>query len=174
MAPGIPRTIARTPARQRNARVPALTLHLSYALPRRGLPAAVSFRRWVVAALAIAAYRAPAELSLRLVGAREGRALNRRYRGRDYATNVLSFPAELPAGVDLPLLGDLVLCAPVLAREAREQGKPLAAHYAHLSIHGVLHLLGHDHLRPRQATRMEALEIAALATLGIADPYHPR
>jgi probable rRNA maturation factor len=127
-----------------------------------------------VAALAIAAYRAPAELSLRLVGAREGRALNRRYRGRDYATNVLSFPAELPAGVHLPLLGDLVLCAPVLAREARAQGKPLAAHFAHLSIHGTLHLLGYDHLKRSDATHMEALEIAALATLGITDPYRPR
>ncbi len=181
MAPRISRPMLRNSAPRRESRVPSLesrvpllTLHLGYAVPRRGLPATVSFRRWVAAALAIAAHRAPAELSLRLVDAREGRALNRRYRGRDYATNVLSFPAELPAGVDLPLLGDLVLCAPVLAREAREQGKPLAAHYAHLSIHGVLHLLGHDHLRPHQATRMETLETAALARLGIPDPYRPR
>jgi probable rRNA maturation factor len=153
---------------------PALRLHLNYAVSRRGLPAAPSFRRWVAAALSIAAYRAPAELSLRLVGAHEGRALNRRYRGRDYATNVLSFAAELPAHVNLPLLGDLVLCAPVLAREARAQGKPLAAHCAHMSVHGVLHLLGYDHVRRDDAARMEALEIAALATLDIEDPYRPR
>ena len=89
--------------------------------------------------------------AVRIVGTREGRALNRHYRGKDHATNVLSFPAELdegiklPKGVTMPLLGDLVLCAPVVAREAREQKKPLAAHYAHLTVHGTLHLLGWDH-----------------------------
>lgn len=166
--------IARPTHRNGVSRAPLLHLHLSYAVTRRGLPAAVSFRRWIETALRVAGRGETVELSVRIVGAREGRLLNRRYRGRDYATNVLSFPAELPAGVDLPLLGDLVLCAPVLAREAREQGKPLAAHYAHLSIHGVLHLLGHDHLRPHQATRMETLETAALARLGIPDPYRPR
>ncbi|EQD65636.1 protein belonging to Uncharacterized protein family UPF0054, partial [mine drainage metagenome] len=96
------------------------------------------------------------------------------YRGRDYATNVLSFPVELPAGVDLPLLGDIVLCAPVLAGEASAQGKRLAAHCAHLSIHGVLHLLGYDHRKRSDAARMEALEVAALAAVGIEDPYRPR
>ena len=146
-------------------------VHVSYALPRRGLPAPVSFRRWVAVALAGARRRAAAELTIRIVGAAEGRALNHRYRGRDDATNVLSFAAELPPGLRLPLLGDLVICAPVVAREAREQDKPLAAHYAHLTVHGVLHLLGHDHQDEGAARRMEALETRMLAGLGIADPY---
>ena len=97
--------------------------------------------------------------------------MNRQYRGKDYATNVLSFPAELPRGVTSPLLGDLVVCAPVVAREAREQGKPPRDHYAHLTVHGVLHLLGFDHQNERDATRMETLETRVLAALGIADPY---
>ncbi len=148
-----------------------LELGVSYALPRRGLPASVSFRRWVAAALQGRVRRA--DLALRLVDEREGRALNRHYRGKDYATNVLSFPAELPPGVelDLPILGDLVLCAPVVAREAREQGKPLAHHYTHLTVHGVLHLLGFDHIDPREAEAMELLERGILAGLGVEDPY---
>ena len=114
-----------------------------------GLPAAVSFRRWV--AVALDGRIREADLAIRIVDNKEGRALNRHYRGKDYATNVLSFPAEMaegvkmPKGVKMPLLGDLVICAPVVAREAREQKKPLAAHYAHLTVHGVLHLLGWDH-----------------------------
>ena len=146
-------------------------VHVSYALPRRGLPAPVSFRCWVTAALAGARRRAAAELAIRIVGTSESRALNRRYRDRDRATNVLSFTAELAPGLRLPLLGDLVICAPVVAREAREQGKPPAAHYAHLTIHGVLHLLGHDHQLEAPARRMETLETRILAGLGIADPY---
>jgi probable rRNA maturation factor len=121
--------------------------------------------------LAGARRSSPAELSIRIVGSREGRALNLRYRGRDYATNVLSFPAELPPGVTLPLLGDIVIAAPVVAREAREQDKPLRDHYAHLTVHGVLHLLGYDHQREHDAARMEALEKRILASLGIPDPY---
>src|SRR5690606_25198632 len=118
-----------------------------------------------------------AYLAIRLADAREGRALNRHYRGRDYPTNVLSFPARLdegvrlPPGVHMPLLGDLVLCAPVVAREAREQGKPLAAHYAHLTVHGTLHLLGWDHGDDVEAEAMEQLEREILAGLGIDDPY---
>ncbi len=146
-------------------------VHVSYALPRRGLPAARSLRRWAAAALAGARRRAPVELAIRIVGAVEGRALNRRYRGRDYVTNVLAFAAELPPALRLPLLGDVVICAPVVAREAREQGKLPAAHYAHLTVHGVLHLLGHDHQDAAAARRMEALETRVLAGLGIADPY---
>lgn len=146
-----------------------LELGVSYGLPRRGLPAAVSFRRWVTAALQGRVKRA--DLALRLVDEREGRALNRHYRGKDYATNVLSFPVELPSGVQLPILGDIVLCAPVLAREAVEQGKPLNHHYAHLTVHGVLHLLGFEHEEAREAEAMEQLEREILATLGIADPY---
>ncbi len=146
-----------------------LELGVSYALPRRGLPAAVSFRRWVAAALQGRIRRA--DLALRLVDEREGCALNRHYRGKDYPTNVLSFPAELPPGVELPILGDIVLCAPVVAREAREQGKILAHHYAHLTVHGVLHLLGFDHIDPREAEAMELLERQILAGLDIDDPY---
>lgn len=149
----------------------AAQVHVGYALPRAGLPAAASFRRWVDAALRGARRRRPAELAIRLVGADEGRALNRDYRGRDYATNVLSFPAELPPGVALPLLGDLAICAPVVLREAAEQGKPVRDHFAHLTVHGVLHLLGHDHVEDRDAEAMEALEVRILAGLGIADPY---
>ncbi|HEX5352462.1 MAG TPA: rRNA maturation RNase YbeY [Rhodanobacteraceae bacterium] len=131
----------------------------------------MSFRHWITAALAGAHRRKPAELSIRIVVAREGRALNRRYRGKDYATNVLSFPVELPRGVASPLVGDLVICAPVVAREAREQRKSPRDHYAHLTVHGVLHLLGHDHQNQRDASRMEKLEARILASLGIADPY---
>ncbi|MBS0212164.1 MAG: rRNA maturation RNase YbeY [Proteobacteria bacterium] len=146
-----------------------LDVSVSYGLPRKGLPAAQSFRRWVAAALEGRILRA--DLCLRLVDEREGRSLNRHYRGKNYATNVLSFPAEIPEGVKLPLLGDIVLCAPVVAREAREQHKDLQAHYAHLTVHGVLHLLGLDHDDEREAEAMEALERHILAGLGLPDPY---
>ncbi|MDH5823854.1 rRNA maturation RNase YbeY [Luteimonas sp. RD2P54] len=150
-----------------------LDVAVGYAVPRKGVPAAQSFRKWVSAALA--GRIREADLAVRVVGAAEGRALNRHYRGRDYATNVLSFPAELPEGlpegVRLPLLGDLVICAPVVAREARQQGKAPAAHYAHLTVHGTLHLLGWNHEDPREAECMEQLEREILAGLGIADPY---
>lgn len=155
-----------------------LDVSVGYALPRAGLPAAVSFRRWAAAALH--GRIREADLAIRLVDASEGRALNRHYRGKDAATNVLSFPAEiaegvkLPKGVKMPLLGDLVLCAPVIAREAREQNKPLAEHYAHLTVHGVLHLLGWDHGDDREAECMEQLEREILAGLDIGDPYIER
>lgn len=153
-----------------------LDVAVSYAVPRAGVPAANSFRKWVAAALA--GRIREADLAIRLVGAKEGRSFNRHYRGKDYATNVLSFPAELPEGlpegVRLPLLGDMVLCAPVVAREAREQGKPLSAHYAHLTVHGALHLLGWDHEDPREAECMEQLEREILAGLGLTDPYRER
>lgn len=144
---------------------------VGYALPRTGLPAAVSFRRWVDAALKGAKHRKAAELAIRLVDVKEGRALNRDYRGKDYATNVLSFPADMPPELKLPQLGDLVICAPVVLQEAAEQGKRPAAHWAHMTIHGVLHLLGYDHLEDSEAEAMEALETRILAGLGIADPY---
>ena len=146
-----------------------LDVSVEYALPRLGLPAAVSFRKWVAAALK--GRIREADLAIRIVGTKEGRALNRHYRGRDYATNVLSFPAELPEGVVLPLLGDIVLCAPVIAREAREQKKALTDHYAHLTVHGALHLLGWDHEDAREADCMEQLEREILAEMGIEDPY---
>jgi probable rRNA maturation factor len=146
-----------------------LDLSVSYGLPRAGLPAPTSFRRWVSAALQDRIKRA--DLALRLVGEYEGRSLNRHYRGKENATNVLSFPAELPPGVDLPILGDIVICAPVVQREARVQGKDCRAHFAHLTVHGVLHLLGFDHEDPREAQSMEALERDILAELGFDDPY---
>ena len=118
--------------------------------------------RWLRAAL-----EAPAQITVRIVGAEEGRALNRDYRGKDHATNVLTFDYQREPVV----IADLVLCAPVVEREAREEGKPLAAHYAHLLVHGALHAQGHDHERLRDAKRMEARESELLLTLGHADPY---
>ena len=144
-------------------------IDISYGLPRSGLPAASTLRAYAEAALA--GRREDGELSVRIVDTDEGRALNRDYRDKDYPTNVLSFPAELPPGVPLPILGDLVLCAPVIAREAEEQGKPLKHHYAHMLVHGVLHLLGHDHMDEAEAEAMEAIEREVLAGLGIPDPY---
>ena len=133
------------------------------------VPAEAAFRRWAGAALA--GRRVAAELTIRVVDEAEGRSLNQDYRGRDYATNVLSFPVGLPAGVELPILGDLVICAPVVAREAAEQGKDESAHWAHLTVHGVLHLLGFDHETSVDAEVMEAAERKILASLGFPDPY---
>jgi probable rRNA maturation factor len=150
---------------------PKSVVAVSYAVPRAGVPSPASFRQWVAAALQGAGRRKPAEVAIRIVGIDEGKALNRDYRGKDYATNVLSFPADLPPGVNLPLIGDLVICAPVVAREAAEQGKKPADHWAHLTVHGTLHLLGYDHIEEAEAEAMEALETRILAGLGIADPY---
>lgn len=113
----------------------------------------------------------PREISLRIVGEGEMRELNGRYRGRSYPTNVLSFPADLPAELDLALLGDIAICAPVVRREAMEQGKPIDAHWEHMIVHGTLHLLGHDHEDPTEAATMEAIERRVLAGLGWPDPY---
>ncbi len=133
------------------------------------LPPARDFLDWAEAALA--RERPGAELCIRLVSETEGRQLNARYRDRDKATNVLSFPAELPPAVDSPLLGDLAICVPVVRAEAAAQGKAERAHFAHLTVHGVLHLLGHDHQEPAGAEAMESREIAILAGLGFPDPY---
>jgi probable rRNA maturation factor len=120
-------------------------------------------RRWAQAAL-----EGPGEITVRIVGSVEARTLNRRYRRRDYAANVLAFPYGSSRGV---LRGDVVLCAPVIAREARAQGNAVDAHFAHLTVHGLLHLRGHRHARRREAARMEALETKLLAKLGYPDPY---
>jgi probable rRNA maturation factor len=130
-------------------------------------PTRAQFRRWVKAAL-----RQDAEIALRIVDEEEGRALNRDYRGKDYATNVLTFvyDDEFP-GAELPLAGDIVLCAPVVAREALQQEKSVEAHYAHLTVHGVLHLQGYDHESDEEARQMEALEIQIVTKLGYPDPY---
>ncbi len=144
-----------------------LSLSVQYAVPAAGLPARAAFRRWVKAAL-----NGPVELALRVVDAAEGRALNRAYRGKDYATNVLSFAyGELDDGGGARLGGDVVLCAPVVAAEARAQGKALEAHYAHLTVHGVLHVQGYDHESAHEAVIMERREADILKSLGYDDPY---
>jgi probable rRNA maturation factor len=141
---------------------------VQFAVDDDGLPTAADFQRWVAAALGD---RSDAELAVRVVGRAESRRLNATYRGKDTPTNVLSFPAELPPGVDLPLLGDIVICAPLAVEEARSQHKALADHWAHLTVHGVLHLLGHDHQDDEEAAEMEALETRILTSLGLADPW---
>jgi probable rRNA maturation factor len=143
---------------------PRLELALQYAAPRAGLPARSSVAAWLRAALERAA-----RITVRFVDAAEGRRLNRDYRRRDYATNVLTFAYGAARGGALE--GDIVLCAPVVAREARERGLSLRAHYAHLAVHGALHLQGHDHDEARAATRMEARERRIMARLGFGDPY---
>ena len=128
------------------------------------IPGDRRLRTWIGAAL-----RRRAELTVRYVGDRESRRLNRTYRGRDYATNVLTF-----VYADRPLEGDIVICAPVVAREARAQGKTLEAHHAHLLVHGVLHLQGYDHEKAAEAGRMERRERTILRRLGFGDPYAGR
>jgi len=146
---------------------PGLSLTVQYALDRSGLPAASDFRRWAKAAL-----MTNVSATLRLVDAEEGQALNRDYRGKIHATNVLSFAYGMEAE-DGALTGDIVLCAPVVEREAREQGKTLTAHYAHLTVHGLLHLQGYDHEKKVQAVTMESLESFIMQRLGFPDPYSP-
>lgn len=150
-------------------------VHLNYLVSRKGVPASSSFQKWVQATLNQQRITQPCELSIRLVDEDEGLQLNQQYRGKAYATNVLSFPTDVPSAVAdvLPCkpLGDLVICAPVIAREANAQSKPTLAHYAHMSVHGVLHLLGHDHTTDVDADAMEAVEISILHTLGFANPY---
>ena len=146
----------------------SIELDLQLAGEWEGVPERDDFEKWVVAALQ---EREEAELTIRVVGRRESRELNSTYRQKDSETNVLSFPAELPEGIDLPLLGDILICAPLVAEEAAAQGKALHDHWAHLAIHGVLHLLGYDHVADEDAEEMEALEISLLESLGIGNPY---
>ena len=148
----------------------AIELDVQVASEAADLPEEPDLRRWCE--LARRARQGDSELTIRLVDEDEGRELNRTWRHKDYATNVLSFPADVPDEfLDIPLLGDLVICAPVVAREAAEQGKPAKAHWAHLVIHGCLHLLGYDHLEDDEAEEMEELERQLLAELGYPDPY---
>lgn len=143
-------------------RDPRLNLTVQYATRARGLPSRGQLRRWARAAL-----ERNARVTVRIVGGSEGRALNRHFRGKDYPTNVLTFVMR-----ERPLLeGDLALCAPVIAREARAQRKRAAAHYAHLVVHGVLHLQGYDHERRRQALDMEQRETRIVTRLGYPDPH---
>ncbi len=137
-----------------------------------GGPEDEDIRRWVEAVLADADRTGNTELTVRIVDEDEIRQLNQTYRHQTGPTNVLSFPFEAPPEVDLDLLGDLVIAAPVVAREAREQGKPEIAHWAHLVVHGTLHLLGLDHQTPAEAEAMEAREVRILQALGFPNPYH--
>ncbi len=142
-----------------------LELTVQYAAENDQLPARRKLRAWVKAAL-----RRDAEVTLRLVDAEEGRTLNRQYRGRDHATNVLTF-----AYTDTdPLSGDIALCVPLVEREAREQHKRAEAHYAHLVVHGMLHLQGYDHEKAEDARVMEILETQIVTALGYADPYRKK
>jgi probable rRNA maturation factor len=147
-------------------------LDVQYAVVVTDLPSVDQLQLWVDHALNfINEVQDSPELTLRIVDEIEGRELNHQWRNRDYATNVLSFPFDCPPEVPLNLLGDIVICAPVVAREAQEQHKLLQAHWAHLVIHGVLHLLGYDHLTDDEAQEMEALEIAILQQLNYSNPY---
>lgn len=137
-------------------------LHVQHAVVATGLPGARALRRWAQASLV-----RDASVTIRFVGAAEGARLNAAYRGKPSPTNVLTFVYDDA----IPLSGDLVLCVPVLRREARLQGKSLRDHCAHLVVHGMLHLQGHDHEQDRDARRMEGREVAILAMLGISDPY---
>ena len=128
-------------------------------------------RSWIAAALEADGRSADCEVSLRLVDQDEMAQLNRDYRGRQGPTNVLSFPSDLPGSLPLNLLGDIVICAPLVRREAAEQGKSPTAHWAHLTIHGTLHLLGYDHVDDAEAEAMEYLESRVMQALGFACPY---
>ena len=142
--------------------MPKLAATIQYVSEANNLPNASQFRKWAKAAL-----RVDTEVTIRIVDEAEGKALNSTYRGKDYATNVLTFPlTETPH-----LMGDIVVCAPVVVAEAAAQNKSLEAHFAHLTVHGVLHLHGYDHETEAQAELMESLEITILQKLGYANPY---
>lgn len=133
------------------------------------LPGEADFQRWLDAA--VLPFQAEAEVTIRLVDEAESNQLNLTYRGKDKPTNVLSFPFECPPGIELPLLGDLIICRQVVEREADEQNKPLLAHWAHMVVHGSLHLLGYDHIEDGEAEEMEALEVEFMQALGYDNPY---
>jgi probable rRNA maturation factor len=135
------------------------------------VPSEDDIRSWITAALAGLIQRKETEISVRLVDTEEMTTLNETYRGVAGPTNVLSFPSDLPDELQLPLLGDIVICAPVVRAEAAQQGKSLTAHWAHMAVHGTLHLLGYDHITEGEAATMEALESAILARLDYPCPY---
>ncbi len=170
----IPMTVASD-----EAEPPQVDLQVTCDAP--GVPAESEFVRWVALAAAGAGKELPlaAEVSIQVVDESASQAINRQYRGKDASTNVLAFPAELESLPGLPpgsqtLLGDLVICAPVVAGEARAQGKAEADHWAHLVVHGFLHLLGFDHQTDSEALEMEGLEIRVLASGGLGNPYEDR
>lgn len=133
------------------------------------LPAESDFQRWLEAA--VTPFQPESEVTIRLVDEAESNELNLTYRGKDKPTNVLSFPFEAPQGIELPLLGDLIICRQVVEQEAAEQGKTVEAHWAHMVVHGTLHLLGYDHIEDEEAEEMEALETEIMLALGYPDPY---
>ena len=144
-------------------------IEIQVAAQSEKLPSADQLQRWVDAALAD--YGSDAELVVRIVEKEESSNLNEQYRHKQGPTNILSFPFEVPDGIHLNLLGDLVICAPVVAEEARAQDKPLENHWAHIVVHGILHLLGYDHIDEVDAEEMESKEVAILAQLNISNPY---
>jgi len=133
------------------------------------LPAESDFQRWLEAA--VTPFQPESEVTIRLVDEAESNELNLTYRSKDKPTNVLSFPFEAPPGIELPLLGDLIICRQVVEQEAAEQGKTVEAHWAHMVVHGTLHLLGYDHIEDEEAEEMEALETEIMLALGYPDPY---
>ena len=147
----------------------SIILDLQLASTASDLPTESQIQQWLDAA--ILPFQAEAEVTVRIVDESESQQLNFDYREKDKPTNVLSFPFQCPPGIELPLLGDLVICAGVVAQEAKEQQKTLTAHWAHMVVHGSLHLLGFDHINDADALAMEAEEIQILAELGFADPY---
>jgi len=147
----------------------SIILDLQLASTADNLPTEAHFAQWLEAA--ISPFQAEAEVTIRIVDACESQQLNLQYREKDKPTNVLSFPFQCPPGIELPLLGDLIICAQVVAQEAKEQGKTVNAHWAHMVVHGCLHLLGFDHINDDDAEEMEAEEILILQQLGIANPY---
>ena len=149
-----------------------VALQVQRASESKEVPTKASLARYAEAA--IAARHSSGGLVIRVVDEPESRALNLQFRGIDKPTNVLSFPFEAPPRVRSKHIGDLVVCAPVVEREAAEQGKPLEAHWAHMVVHGVLHLLGYDHQTDADAETMEGLEIAILGRLGFPNPYEAR
>jgi probable rRNA maturation factor len=151
----------------------SLCLDLQIAITATHIPTAEQFELWAKCCVADIAdiERKDIEVSLRIVDSEEITALNLQYRDKNKATNVLSFPADFPEELNIPLLGDIVICAEVVEQEACEQEKNLTAHWAHMLIHGMLHLLGHDHIEDDQAEIMEALEIKYLNELGFQSPY---
>ncbi len=134
-----------------------------------GLPSDAQFQHWLSSAVSL--FQTQAEVTIRIVDEAESQQLNRDYRGKDKPTNVLSFPFEAPAGMEIDLLGDLIICRQVVESEAKQQQKPLDAHWAHMVVHGSLHLLGYDHIDDGEAEEMESLETEIMQKLSFADPY---
>jgi len=134
-----------------------------------GLPTQADFQLWLDKTVSL--FQPQAEVTIRVVDEQESHQLNHEYRGKDKPTNVLSFPFEAPPGVEIDLLGDLIICRQVVEREAEEQNKPLQSHWAHMVVHGSLHLLGYDHIEDDEAEEMESLETEIMQSMGFEDPY---